>query len=170
MTSSPENQGSGGITVPNPRHLVSKEYIEPFYLGFSCYDENAKIVGAGPVKFNEKKKKWVRYFPNRLKGEGVEYSNEENLELDRAIHFFELAAVNAQGYAYTEDDIIGEESGRLRKLHYCLIHPPKAVCGDGDMGYLVDGPKGDLTRYALKILSGIEFLNEAAPTVSNPSP
>lgn len=160
VTSSPENRGSGGITVPNPRHLVSKEYIEPFYVGFACYDATAEIVGAGPVKFDEEKKKWVRHFPNRLKGEGVEYSAEENLELDRAIHFYELTTVNADGYAYTEDDLIGDEGARHRKLHYCLIHPPKALCGTGDMGYLSDLPKGDLTAYSLKILSSIEFIDD----------
>jgi len=140
--------------------------LEDYYLkdklpfNFLCYDANAKIVGAGPVKFDEEKRKWVRHFPNRLKGEGVEYSAEGNLELDRAIHFYELTTVSADGYAYTEDDLTGDEDARHRKLHYCLIHPPKALCGTGDMGYLSDFPKGDLTAYSLKILSSIEFIDD----------
>lgn len=165
VTSSPENRGSGGITVPNPRHLVSKEYIEPFYVGFACYDANTKDLFAGqPVKYDEQLKKWVRHIEGR-------YSpiDSDNLKhaLDSATHFYELTSVNAQGYAYTEDDVTGEERYRGRRLHYCLIHPPKALCGTGDMGYLSDLPKGDLTAYSLKILSSIEFLDDEPLSPSN---
>ncbi|MCK9194185.1 MAG: hypothetical protein M0P19_09975, partial [Nevskia sp.] len=64
------------------------------------------------------------------------------------------------GWAVTVDDTIGEERNRGRRLHYCLIHQPKALCGTGDMGYLSDFPKGDLTAYSLKILSSIEFIDD----------
>lgn len=42
--------------------------------------------------------------------------------------------------------------------------PPKALCGYGDVGYLKDGRKGDLTDYALRILRSIEFLPDETQT------
>jgi len=63
----------------------------------------------------------------------------------------------------TIDDAIGDEDGRQRHLHYCLIKPPKALCGNDDMGYLNAGKKGDLTPYALQILRSIEFIDDVPP-------
>ncbi|MCK9194182.1 MAG: hypothetical protein M0P19_09960, partial [Nevskia sp.] len=125
VTSSPENRGSGGITVPNPRHLVSKEYIEPFYVGFACYDVNDSSAQRGWARKDEGNDQWQ-----------LNMSTEEQKARSKTVHFYPLKAINATGWAVTVDDTIGEERNRGRRLHYCLIHQPKALCGTGDMGYL----------------------------------
>jgi len=141
------------------------------YFGFVCYDAATKDLHKGePVRYDANKGKWVRDSANMLNVGTEGWTSAEKRTLDRAVHFFELRAVNAQGYAYTQDDINGDEDSRMRRLHYCLIHPPKALCGDGDIGYLNDGRKGDLTHYSLQILRSIEFIDDAAPTTSKETP
>ena len=81
------------------------------------------------------------------------------------MHFYPLEAINAKGWAVTEEDKIGDESGRTKRLHYCLVHDQKALCGQGDMGYVQDirrHPRNDLTNYTLRILRTIEFIDEPA--------
>ena len=158
VTSSPENRGSGGVMLENPFHLNSDNpNFQPFYLGFTCYAADKKRLSQGePVRYNDQTKKWERDITNRFESW---YSEEGKKELDRASHFYELNAINANGYAYTEDDTIGDEQWRQRHLHYCLIKDAKALCGNGDMGYLRNGEKWDLTPYALQILRSIEFID-----------
>jgi hypothetical protein len=48
-------------------------------------------------------------------------------------------------------------------LDYCLFRAKVALCGHGEVGALIDGPKGDLTPYVLQILRSIEFLPDTPP-------
>ena len=84
------------------------------------------------------------------------------------LRFYELTAKNSRGWAVAVDDIIGDERLRQRRLSYCLIREPKAICGGGDMGYLRDFRRhkdADLTPRMLDLLRSIEFLEDAPPTV-----
>ena len=162
-----KNAGEGGLglKIENPFHLNSDNpNFQPFYLGFTCYAADKKRLSQGePVRYNDQTKKWERDITNRFESW---YSEEGKKELDRASHFYELNAMNANGYAYTEDDTIGDEQWRQRHLHYCVIKDAKALCGNGDMGYLRNGKKWDLTPYALQILRSIDFSDDAPPEQS----
>ena len=150
--------------MENALNVKTNLYIEPFYLGFACYDDTADVIGSDPVRYDEQSKRWKRDM-QRFFDAQVSFEPDTKKRYDKATHFFELTAKNSQGFAFTQDDLIGEERGRRRMLRYCLFHPPKVLCGDGEMGYVQDikrHPKNDLTSYALKILRSIEFLDESA--------
>jgi hypothetical protein len=145
VTTGPVRRDSGGISVDNALGLKTTRYIEPFYLGFACRDAGASLAEGMAVRFDKTSGTWLRSIENRY---GPPDSERERRQLEGAIRLHPLSSVNASGFAYTEDDLIGEESGRRRVLHYCLIHPPKALCGSGEMGYLQDirrHPQNDLT-------------------------
>lgn len=152
-------------------HLGDDDYYAskmPFQMG--CFENSDKIAEGSPTRFNGATKKWVRHFEGRISGaNNAGLSPSELKKLDRAIHFFELSSVNASGFAYTEDDVTGEERYRVRWLHYCLIRPPTALCGTGNMGLLKDGPKADLTSYAMRILRSVEFLDDSPSPSSSPA-
>ncbi|MBO9650689.1 MAG: hypothetical protein J7605_19465 [Variovorax sp.] len=88
----------------------------------------------------------------------------------RNYHVIQLKSANASGYAILdktstgfgtipgEEDKESQRSGPIN-LTFCLLHPPKAMCGDGLMGYRQNGPQGDVTDRALKILRSIEFID-----------
>lgn len=81
-----------------------------------------------------------------------------------ALRAYTLQSINAHGFAFTEEDVTGDERWRIRFLDYCLFHAEMALCGRGEVGYVADGPKGDLTDYVLQILRSIEFLPTPPPT------
>jgi hypothetical protein len=74
-------------------------------------------------------------------------------------------AITAGGHGGQElaGDTIGDEAHRQRKFSFCLFHPPKAICGQGNVGILREGRKADLTPHALKIIRSIEFLPDEPP-------
>ncbi len=157
VSGSPEGGGSGSVTIENPRRLITKRDIEPFWLPFICYDAHDEVVTDG----------WGKRLPNGRWVASVPPADEPLFK--GALHTHQVQAVNASGWAVGVDDVIGDERYRTRTLYYCVIHTSKAVCGDSKMGLLPDirrNRKSDLTPYALKILRSIEFIDEAAP----PSP
>ena len=86
------------------------------------------------------------------------------------VHVYDIKALNAQGWAETQDVVTGEEGDRSRSMAFCVVHGEKALCGLGQVAYLITGPEGDLTQQALKIIRSIEFLpDEAAPATSEPA-
>ena len=170
----PGYEGEGGITIENPLKLKRKTYIEPFYLRFICHDADPEALSqSAPLRYDARAQTW-RKDMQKLYDLYIEPSPSFKRALDRAVRIHEMKSVNAQGFAYTLDDVTGEESTRRRVLYYCLMHGPKAVCNSFDtrMGYLPDiqrNPRNDLTPYALKILRSIEFLDDAvqaAPAAS----
>ena len=129
-----------------------KYFAEKFPVNLICYHDDG-IVQRGWARFDAASQTWQ---PN--------LDPEEKAQLKGAFHFYPLQAANKSGWAVTVDDMTGDENGRRRTLHYCLLNPPKALCGNGDVGYLKDGRKGDLTEYALRILRSIEFLPDDPTT------
>ena len=142
--SNESGQGGGSVIL---RHLPKAISQGTMFLGLICYRDDDGTVQRGWARFDSASQAWK---PN--------LDPEEEKQLKGAFHFYPLQAANRSGWAVTVNDINGDESTRHRTLHYCLINPPKAICGHGDVGYLKDGRKGDLTDYALKILRSIEFL------------
>lgn len=139
------------LTDPFFGHLSDSAYLVneklPFVLG--CYHASDTLVSTA----------WAQ--PDGLGGWKLK-GYEDQLDVMR---FYPLDAINAKGWAVTEEDKIGEESGRAKRLHYCLVHEQKALCGQGEMGYVQDirrHPKNDLTNYTLRILRSIEFIDEPA--------
>lgn len=170
-------RGSGSVTVENPLHLKRETYIEPFYLAFICHDADPEALSEGdPLSYDASTHTW-RKDMEKLYGLYVDPDRAFKKKLDQAVRIYEMKSVNAQGFAYTLDDVTGEESTRRRVLHYCLFRDKKAVCSGWDtrMGYLPEirrHPARDLTPYALRILRSIEFVDEApqaAPTASQPA-
>ncbi|WP_157451409.1 hypothetical protein [Caldimonas taiwanensis] len=173
----PGYEGEGGITIENPLNLKRKTYIEPLYLRFFCHDADPEALSEGdPLSYDASTHTW-RKDMEKLYGLYVDPDRAFKKKLDQAVRIYEMKSVNAQGFAYTLDDVTGEESTRRRVLHYCLFRDKKAVCSGWDtrMGYLPEirrHPARDLTPYALRILRSIEFVDEApqaAPTASQPA-
>ena len=153
------------LTDPFFGYLSDSAYLVneklPFILG--CYHVNEKLFIGAPVQFDESKKQWVKRVENAVPFRGPDFTPDEVKKLDKAIRVYNLESVNATGYAFTEDEQTGEESGRSRVLHYCLVRAQKALCGQGEMGYVQDirrHPQNDLTNYTLRILRSIEFIDE----------
>lgn len=149
-------------------YLSNEEYSRKgkFPVGFLCLDATPPYKDISTVaRFDSQKDKWVRNDAYRF------YSPSDDPKQDliwerraaKSIHFYELNNVNSKGFAYTQDAITGDEDRRERILHYCLVKPPKALCGQGVMGGLNTIKKSDLTSYALKILRSIEFIEDALP-------
>lgn len=135
----------------------------------TCY-EAQKFEGLEsiPLEFNAERREWVPNLDKRLKWAATAIGQEE---LDpayktlrrEALRAYPLKSVNAQGFAFTEEEVIGDEKFRTRYLDYCLFHEKVALCGRGDVGYVAQGPDGDFTDYVLDILRSIEFLPSPDP-------
>jgi len=149
LVTGPINRDSGGFIVENPRDLKTRLYIEPFRLGFECVDATDGNVNRGWATFDNTLGRWQ-----------ANLDPDEVPKRNKSARLYQLQNVNSTGWAITIDDVIGEEFARGRVLHYCLVRPPKALCGHGDMAQLIDhSRKADLTPYGLKILRSIEFLD-----------
>jgi len=153
-------EGGAGLVLENPFSLKTKKYIEPFYFGFTCYVDSKKLYAGEPVRYNEKTKKWEHDIYNRFESW---YSEKSKKALDQATDFYELSAIKESGYAFTEIATFGDAKGRRKILNYSLFNPPKALCGEGEMGDPTEGKKRDLTPYALQILRSIEFIDDVPP-------
>lgn len=109
--------------------------------------------------FNQKTQEWELYF------------SKDDEEFARPVtRIYALQAVNSSGFAINQDQINGEEERRDRSLHFCLIRPPRALCGGGWVARLVDGPKGDMTQLMLEMLSKIEFIEKPGDALPEPPP
>lgn len=165
------NIHSGGmVATPYPGSWKSKMTALGF--GLDCLDkENPDLENAptnyNGAKYDKSKKLWEKDLDAWFNS--WEPTKEERKIADKATRVINIKAVNARGYAQLTDDTIGDEIGRRREMNFCLFHPPKALCGTGTVAQLADGPKGDLTKYALEILKSIEFLEDANPDQSTPS-
>ena len=158
-------RGSGSVTIENPLHLSQRTYVEPLRLRFICHDADPEALSeSAPLRYDAPSQTWQKEM-QKLYGLYTDPDPSFKRQLDRAVRIYEMKSVNAAGFAFTLDDVIGDERGRIRYFRYCLFRGPKAICGQTDVGLLVDirrNPKHDLTPYALKILRSIEFIDEAA--------
>ena len=139
--------------LENPFQLNSDNpNFQPFYLGFTCCAADDGIATKGWATYDDSSKKWK-----------INLSPHDAEMFVNAHKTYQIKALNAQGWAVTINDVTGDEQWRQRHLHYCLIKDAKAVCGNGEMGYLRSGRKGNLTPYALQILRSIEFIDDTPP-------
>ncbi|MDO9404549.1 MAG: hypothetical protein Q7T87_11000 [Polaromonas sp.] len=100
----------------------------------------------------------------------ADYSSEQNQELNKkgALGFDRLSTNTANGWIAWTDDTTNDESTRRRRVYYCLVKPPKALCGETVAGYLKAIrliQKADLMPHILTILRSIEFLEDAPPVI-----
>ena len=145
-----KDEGAAGFEIENLRYFSGD-----FDFGFTCYRADTPRIKAG----------WAIPKPD---GGWQPNKNSSIAELipSKAFHFYDLVAINSQGWALTIDDTFGDERFRRRQLSYCLIYEAKAICGQNFMGSLWDiqrDKRADLTPYALKVLRSIEFLEDAPP-------
>lgn len=171
-TPSKSNEGSVYIRYGDiPKSYKGKQCADcAFTIGVGCYNatdpdpSKPNLADGFSVNFDVKANRWVSdrsRFEAHLREQGMdEVWVKKYADAD---HFYELTTKTAKGFAMTRDHVIGDESRRERRLHYCLIREPKAICGQGVMGTLEDikkRPKTDLTPYALQILRTIEFVDD----------
>ena len=129
------------------------------YFGLDCPNAN-DLQATKLARFDESLQLWIKDLDARF-GEMTPYDRKI---LDKATRLFNIQAANSKGYAIYVDDTTGDEDKRERHMQFCLLHPPKALCGGGTVAQIVDGrPKGDLTKQALEIIKSIEFLDDAPP-------
>ena len=153
--------GKGGTSVIL-RTLPAAYTQAQMFLGIVCY--NTKDVDLGldaPVRYDHTEKRWIADYKNWMKSANP--TTQERLHFTKGMKVYSVKSKNGQGYAYTHNQLTGDEKHRPRYLSYCLFHDTKALCGGGEVGLISDGPKGDLTPYVLQILRSIEFLPDPPP-------
>lgn len=143
--------GDAGFRV-QPLPASWKSDMGEMYFSLRCLDTEG-LHTSSLAKFNSATNQWEK----DLDGRFGEMTADERVMLDSATKLINISAVNARGYAAIEDDTIGEETSRQRRVSFCLLHEPKSICGGGFVGMLND-PKSDLTERALEIIRTIEFL------------
>ncbi|HWU35611.1 MAG TPA: hypothetical protein VN023_10300 [Methylovorus sp.] len=151
----------GGFRV-EPLPASWKSNMGEMYFSLRCLDAHDSDVSGPrlPIKYDPITDHWVKDMSGwiaKAKQLPDKYDREFELADINVRDAFEVNAVNAKGWVMTQKDITGEESGRRHSLMFCLVRPPKALCGEGVTGYLID-PQSDLTKHALEIIRTIEFL------------
>lgn len=165
----PKDGKGGMVEAPYPKPWKSNMNS----LGFSiqCYGKNDSGRPTTLAWNNPQSDRWVRneeQMKQRLLESEVYKSDEYLLrETIKTTNIYDIRTANSHGWAETYVDQIGDEERRQRYMRFCLMHEGRALCGSGVIGYLSDGSKGDLTKYALDILRSIIFLDSAAPTTAN---
>lgn len=159
---------SRGVTVGDPLPKSWKANLNELYFSLSCKSSNDSDARGGtyPIAYNSIKNEWQKdasAWEKEANGFADKFDRKALLELIRVTNVNNVRAVNSQGWVMTQEDTIGDERWRKRTMSFCLLHPPKAICGVGVVSMLSDGPKGDLTQHALKIIQSIEFLPDASP-------
>jgi len=160
------------FTDPHFGYLKDSTYfLEKLLINFTCYAADDGIVGSGAVRFDSERNEWVRDIEKRITANYGTWSTSEIMKMRRdfarAIQVYPLKTTDASGYAYTEDDTTGDAQWHRRTLNFCLIKPPKALCGGNFNGYYVDNKETDLTPYFLQILRSIEFIDDMPPAHSS---
>lgn len=149
-------ENGGGFSIGKfPKKYGATE----LQVNMQCYNSADLHFPKGlNVRFDSTKKIWVKDFSERSYADDA----ESYKKLDKASRVYNIQAKNSNGYVYTEDDLIGEEWQRDRNMHFCLLRPPKALCGDAPVMRLND-PKSNVLPYVLQILRSIEFIDDAPP-------
>lgn len=139
-------------------NLDDKTYfVEKYPLSRTCFDLKDKRVQAW-AEYNSDSQKWGLVFINE----------KDRLERQDVTKLYEIKAMNSHGYVVTEDDIVGEESNRQRRMHFCLLHEPIALCGNASIMNLNESENKKLS-YVLEILRNIEFIDVSAESLAVPA-
>lgn len=158
--------GLGGMAVnPLPKAWASK--LDALGFGISCNPAEELDRPQTWGILDAKSQRWIEN-PESMRKELKASTNayERNLA-DRIIattNIYDIRAVNSHGWVETFEDLTGDERFRKRSLVFCLFESSKVLCGRGDVAYLNDGKRGDLTPIALKIIQSIEFLPDVKPS------
>jgi hypothetical protein len=158
---------SRGVTVGDPLPKSWKSTLNELYFSLSCQASDDSDSLNTLAYLDSKNGKWIKnekFMQKELLGSSSDYAKEYFKEIIKVTQIYDLQTPNAHGWAETTEGITGDEKGRRRTLSFCLFHPPKAICGLGTVAQLADGPKGDLTQHALRIIQSIEFLPDATPS------
>ncbi|MGX8882958.1 hypothetical protein ACWWD9_07060 [Methylovorus sp. SPW-M1] len=153
--------GDAGFRV-EPLPASWKSNMGEMYFSLNCRDlDDPRVAGKPlPLKYDESTGHWTKDMSDWIKyAQSLpdQFDRDSEFENINATDILHIDAINSKGWAMTQKDTIGEERGRRHSMSFCLLHPPKAICGAGVTGYLAD-PKSDLTERALEIIRTIEFL------------
>lgn len=161
----PKYAQGGMVAAPYPAPWKSKSHMTSIRFNLRCEDAREQLESKGLAKFNTQKGIWEKDVSGRFELDGGKLASEDYQLYDQATRLYNIVAVNSNGYVATEEDVIGDEEKRERRLNFCVFHGSKALCGMGSVAYLADGSKGDLTPYALEMIRSIEFLEDIAPVL-----
>jgi hypothetical protein len=126
-------------------------------VGFICLTTITDDWRAGQAaKLNDQTGIWEKDVSNRM---GPNGDAELFSILNKTIRVFRLKSKNSSGFISTEDDSMGPEYRRERKMIFCLLHDTQALCGRGYVMRLEE-PRSNMLPDALKTLQGIEFVDE----------
>jgi len=161
-------RGRASIGVTAPPRATRVAYEDVFGMTLGCYDVTENLTDGYPVRYDEVQRKWVKDMDRFLEKQvwKDELTKEDRRQYSAAVKFYGLSPLNAHGFAFTQDDMIGDERGRRRHMRYCLFRAQKAVCGESTVALLSDikrDRRNDLTQYALRILRSIEFVSDVGP-------
>lgn len=169
-----------GIIKNKPSSNASYLEIPPFApfttedpkINLICISSDDSRVGFhGISTFNSRTKKWILDWSRIIGSTQTKREEQWQYRWYRANYKeMQLKSINSQGYAIvdrtqTGDGTIPTEFDKRAQgtgpifLSFCLIRPPKALCGDGRVGQKEEGIKGDSTPHALKLIRSIEFIN-----------
>lgn len=136
----------------------------------SCFPRSyANQLDEQPVRHDPQADRWVPDIEKYVRWMSGGPDPEYEAKVRAAVRVYPLESVNARGYAFTNEAVIGDEESRIRHFTYCLFRDEVALCGFGDVGYVAEGPAGDLSAYVLQLLRSVEFLPEPLKAADAPA-
>ncbi|MFL9927650.1 hypothetical protein PQR62_25515 [Herbaspirillum lusitanum] len=133
------------VKLDNSSYLLSKY---PFKM--DCYSSDEELVNESWAKLNNQTGIWEAYFSG---------SKRDHKLLDKVTKVYQIKAVNSQGYAITVDDINGDPKMRDRRMYFCLLRPPIAVCGRA-RSMRLSKPETNILPQLFELLRSVEFIDD----------
>ncbi|MET3496976.1 hypothetical protein [Variovorax boronicumulans] len=171
----PPDQQAAKKILPDSGHLKSVPFVplflEELKINWVCISSDDSRVGFhGIAILNPYTKKWTLDWSRIFGSAGTKREDRWLYQwFSKKYKIIQLSSSNANGYAIFDStqteagsipdelDKEGQNSGPVL-LSFCIVRPPKALCGNGHLGQKQDDPAGDLISYALKVIRGIEFV------------
>lgn len=152
--------GHGGMVINIPRKYDRYSQDRAFILTCGT-DITRAAMKNNPARFDIKTEAWIRFSEEYIHSLGNGITDDEFQEFDKAIRFYPLASVNAKGFLFTRDELIGEEAKRGRYIRFCLVKNEVVLCGSGNAPVMLlsDGDSADPTIFLKKVIESIEFLD-----------
>src|SRR5574343_952953 len=154
-------------------YLTDHQYFSLTYkmrLQSACFPRSyANQLDEQPVRHDPQADRWVPDIEKYVRWMSGGPDPEYEAKVRAAVRVYPLESVNARGYAFTNEAVIGDEESRIRHFTYCLFRDEVALCGFGDVGYVAEGPAGDLSAYVLQLLRSVEFLPEPLKAADAPA-
>ncbi|MFL9927649.1 hypothetical protein PQR62_25510 [Herbaspirillum lusitanum] len=137
----------GGFKV---KYRFQKNQIEELPINIECVDVDNGRVNNGWARFDEYKNRWEAYFSG---------DDEDRRLLAPVTKVYQIQAINSRGYVITIDQTYGAPESRDRNMHFCLLRPPKALCGEAPVMRL-NTPQNNALPYVLEVLKSVEFIDD----------